>query len=335
MLIKESALKAALEKKISPVYVLIGTESYLLEQAVASIKSTWRKQGDSEEKRLSLNLSADWSTLTEEAHSYSLFFDTVLIEASFEKKTIDALGKATLTAYLGAINPRCLILIRAPLLPSKQLSWLTANPHVTVVQITALTTHGMLAWITQQLKQMGLSFSEDIPGLIQQYTQGNQLACAQVLKKLAMVHAPGESITADDARAHLTDQCEYQLYELTDACLTGNLQKAMHIARLAHDNRTEPTHILWILTQEIRLLIQLNTKRSQGESFNQASRQLNIWPQREKNYETALNRLKANQLYALLNACQHVDEGIKTGTGRPTWQGIEQLILQLSAPMPN
>ncbi len=330
MLIKQAALAGHLEKKLSPIYVLMGLDQFILNESAQAIKHAWRKQAESDEKRIILNQAADWATLLEETHSYSLFFDTVLIDASWDKKTIDAPGKAALKRYLETINPRCLVLIRAPFVPSKQLLWLSSSHHVTVVQITPLTASAMLAWITQQLNKSGLRHTSDIPVLIQQYTEGNQLACAQVLEKLALVHATGESLIPEDVKMHLTDQCDYQLYELAEACLAGHPEKAIHLIRQASENRTEVTLILWLLTQEIRLLIQLANKLKQGEQLNNACSQLKIWPQRIRNYEKTLKRLSLDHLYTLLRMSQKLDEGMKTGQNKRIWQGVEQLILGLS-----
>ena len=331
MLIKQAALAGHLAKKLSPLYVLIGPDQFLLNESAQAIKHAWRKQGESDERRVILNQAADWATLLEETGSSSLFFDTVLIDASWDKKTIDATGKAALKHYLETINPGCLVLIRAPFVASKQLLWLSSIHPVTVVQMTPLTPSAMLAWITQDLKKSGLCHTSDIPALIQQYTEGNQLACAQVLEKLALVHAPGESLTPEDVSPHLTDQCDYPLYELAEACLTGHAEKAIHLTRQASENRTEVTLILWLLTQEIRLLIQLTTKLKQGEKLHNACSQLKIWPQRIRHYETTLKRLPVERLYALLRMSQQLDEGMKTGKNKHIWQGVEQLVIGLSS----
>jgi DNA polymerase-3 subunit delta len=329
MLIKHQALSTHLKRTTSLVYILIGQDTYLLNTSTELIKSHWKTKRDPDFTYLTVNQPADWNTLIEEAYSYSLFSDFSLIQASFDKKNLDSAGKNTLLNYAKKANDRCLIIIQAPLLTSKSLQTLSSIPAITIVQMVSLTGQAMKQWIAEALQNLNLNYSQDILELIQQYTSGNHLACAQVLTKLELVHQPGDTLTREDILVHLTDQCDYQLYELADACLTGSCAEAIHLTRKACDSKTEVTLILWLLTQEIRLLIQLQHQMSQDIPMNQAAAQLKIWPQRTSLYQAALKRLSQHTLLELLKMSQQLDEGFKTGKNKHVWQSVEQIILRL------
>ena len=113
MQIKQQMLAQQIQKKISPLYVLIGQEHYLLEESLHTIKSAIKKSYDYDEKIISIQSTEDWATVLEEANSYSLFSDTVLLNIFYDKKSIDATGKKILTEYLKIINSRCFIIIRS------------------------------------------------------------------------------------------------------------------------------------------------------------------------------------------------------------------------------
>jgi DNA polymerase-3 subunit delta len=168
-----------------------------------------------------------------------------------------------------------------------------------------------------------------VPALIHQYTQGNLLACAQTIEKLALISDKTNVLTAEDVKAQLIYQCEYQLYELADACLTANAEKALHLLRQANNNRTEPTLILWLLTQEVRQLIQLSHALKQQVAFSVACSQQKIWPQRANLYERTLTRLPLARLYELLKNSKQLDEQIKSNQSQQIWNGFEQLALTL------
>lgn len=329
MLIKYQALMPHLKKNMQALYVLVGSDHYLLNDAAFNIKKAWRQRGETDEKILHINATADWRTLQEEANSYSLFAEQVLLDARFDKKTIDAAGKTLLNQYLQNINPRCLIILHASAVPAKQLQWLYNNANVTLVQATPLTGSGLQSWISTQLQRHSIAYEPQIPALIYQYTQNNLLACAQVIEKLALINDKESVLTLEDAKAQLIDQCEYQLYELADACLTANAEKALHLLRQANNNRTEPTLILWLLTQEIRHLIQLSHALKQQVAFSVACAQQKIWPQRASLYETTLARLPLTKLYELLHNSKQLDEQIKTNQSQHVWNGCEQLALAL------
>jgi len=329
MLIKYQALMPHLKKSIQAVYVLVGSDHYLLNDAAFNIKKAWRQRGETDEKILHINAAADWATLQEEANSYSLFAEQVLLDARFDKKTIDTTGKALLNQYLQNINPQCLIILHANAVPVKQLQWLSNNENVTLVQATPLTGSALQGWIVEQLQQRSIVYEPQVPALIHQYTQGNLLACSQVIEKLALIHDKGSLLALEDVKAQLVDQCEYQLYELADACLTANAEKALHLLRQANSNRTEPTLILWLLTQEIRQLIQLSHALKQQIALSVACAQQKIWPQRANLYEKTLGRLPLTRLYTLLHNSKQLDEQIKSNQSQYVWDGFEKLALAL------
>ena len=195
MLIKYQALPSLLQKKSHALYVLIGNDPYLLNDAAIQIKKLFLKRAECEQTILDIQSPADWSLLIAEANSYSLFSEHVLLDARYDKKTIDAAGKTLLIDYLKAVNDRCMIVLRAPLLSAKALQWLVDSPHVVVIQLYPLTALALKQWIGAQLLSRGMNVEPAVPNLIHEYTQGNMLASAQLLDKLALCCSPGEIVS--------------------------------------------------------------------------------------------------------------------------------------------
>ena len=327
MLLKYQALPSQLQKTVQPLYVLIGNENYLLHDAALKIKKAWNARGNSESKTLHITNSADWAVLFEEATSYSLFSENVLLDVYFDKKTIDTTGKEVLTRYLENTNPRCLILLRASLVPAKQLLFLSSRANVTLIQLTPLTEINLRQWIAVQLQERFLGFTKEAPALIQQYTQGNMLATAQLIEKLTLIHDNKHALTLQDIQEQLIDQCDYPLYELNDACLNADTSKAIQLLRQFAAHKEEPTLLLWLLTQELRKLISLTKLLSEGHAFAAACQKLSIWSQRMSLYEKALRRLPKAQLYNLLRLGKDLDEQIKSNQSSRVWQSFEKMAL--------
>ena len=330
MLIKYQALQANLQQNTSvPIYLLTGQEPYLLNDAAYQIKKARRQLGETDEQVLHLNQTSDWAKLIEESNSYSLFAEQVLLDVRYEKKTIDLTGKNALKHYLTNSNPRCLIILRAPNVSAKQLSWLTSHQKAMVVQIYPFTDTSLKNWIATQLNQNKIRYSSNIPNLIHQFTRGNMLACAQAIEVLKLTYSPNEILSEQEVLAQLNDQCNYQLYELSDACLNANVDRALHQLRLCVHNRTEPTLVLWILTQEVRLLLQLTLNMRHSVKFSEACSKLQIWAKRAPLYQKAISRQNLTSLYQLLEQCKHLDELIKSNHSHMIWQNLESLALAL------
>lgn len=376
MLIKYQALASQLKKTMEAVYVLVGQEPYLLNEAKHLIKTTWRERHEahvngfghlsegtnlrkprmafessmdegaclashsggqnhqqnrheSDETILNIHTPDDWEALLQEANSYSLFSENRLLDARFDKKSLDKSAKDALTRYLKTINSRCLIILQMEHVPVKQVQWLSNTPDVMVIHLAPFTSSALHRWIKDQLQERAIRHTEDVPELIHQYTQGNMLASAQAIEQLSLIADPTQALTANDVRMQLIDQSEFQLYELTDACLNANAEKALHILRQISHDRAEPALILWLLAQEIRQLLQLSHLRKQQHSISSACQQLKIWPQRTPLYERTLARSSLNMLHQLLHQCALLDERIKTNQNSHVWDGLERLALSL------
>jgi DNA polymerase-3 subunit delta len=330
MQIKPQALTQHMQKKIMPFYALVGQDNYLVEESLNTIKSTLKKTYDYDEKKIHIQAPEDWNLLIDEANSYSIFSETVLLVVSFENKSIDATGKKILTDYLNCFNSRCYIILRAPNVPAKQLQWLSNHQQALVVVVYPLNAGEMKSWIIKQFAKNSLTVHPEVPELIYQYNQGNMLACAQVIEKIILNHAANSQINSQHVLEHLSDQGEYSLFELTESCLLGQADRAIHIIRHAANNKTEAILALWVLTQEIRLLLQLLYLTKQKLDFRSACNQLKIWPQRVNFYQVALKRLNNQFLQQLLGHCQKIDLEIKSNSNSQIWNILELLALSLS-----
>lgn len=329
MLIKHQALAMQLKKRLAPVYILAGPDAWLLEDAARQIKNASKQFADYDEKKMHLQTADDWQFLLEEANTYALFAENTLLDASYDKKTLDAPAKTALASYLKAINSRCLILIRAPELTGKQLQGYTATEDAVIVLASPLDSGAMRQWIIKKLEDHHLSYDPQVPAMIQQHTEGNMLACAQVIEKIGLTATPGGSLTIDDLLLQLSNQSHYQLFDLTAACLQGDANKAITILRQARDTSLEATLVLWALSNEIRLLLQLRQKIHQKIAFNEACSQLNIWSSRCASYEKMLKRLAKTKLPELLSTCYSIDEQIKSGQKLKIWHNFEFIALTL------
>lgn len=312
----------------SNIYILIGKDQFLLNQTATDLKITWQQKNTAENATtiVHVNTTCDWLIVKDLVYNYSLFSSQQLLDLRYEQKILDQGGKEFFAAYLTNINPNCLLLMRAPRLSLQQLQWLVQRPEIYIISITAYSALAMQQWIRKSLSKHNIIFPAEMPLLIWQYTQGNMQACAQIIEKLSLLGIATLSLKL--VKEQLIDQCSYQLYELCDACLIGNSTKAIQIMRHLQNTNSEPTMILWILSQEIRLLLQLQLLK-QNLPLHAACQQLKIWSSRVNLYKKAINLLLPEHLLTLLKKCSIVDEKIKSTQYPQVWQSLEQIALAL------
>lgn len=309
MLSKLNHLNFPPPKHFLSVYILTGQETFQVDHYASVLISTWHRlhKDDYDTKILNISTAADWTILQEEAASFSLFSSTMIIDARYDKKTLDSAGKQFLEAYLGSPNAQSLLVLRAPNLGLKALQFISSHPAVHIIAASPMNANTSKEWIASQLRLHSIRFDESIPTGIYQYNENNLLACSQVIEKLKLIAEPDEQLTWEEVEEHLHNQCEFPSFELADACLLANQAKALLLLRQASQNKTELSLILWILSQEVRVLIQLKHKM-QHLSFRDAAAQIKIWSTKFALYQNAIKRYEMPFLIQLLAQCEHLDK---------------------------
>lgn len=329
MLIKYQALSQHLQKKSYHLYVISGDDPYLSNDALRQIKAMTVAKIEHDQQQFTIQKNEDWSLFIEQTNTYSLFYSHQLIELCVEKKSIDQAGKTALLTFLSNQDQQTTVILKAPNVPMKQLQWLPNDAAVLLVQIYPFNAREIVGWISQQFKLKNQTHEPKVPELIQHYTQGNMLATAQLLERLDLVVEANTTITEALVKTQLIDQCDYQLFELSDACLTQDTAKSIHLLRQAAFNKTEPTLILWLLTQDIRQLLKIHHCLAQSLSSQAMAATLKIWPQKIKLYEQAVKRHRESQLQDLLLMCATLDHRIKTTQGQAIWIELERLAIKI------
>ena len=333
MWIKQQGFKLPLPPKLGSLFAMNGQEIYLVDQFRSQFKQAWIKQKNSGEpadyQRIDVTQSQDWQQLDAAFGNYSLFSSLTIVDVFFDKKSLDKEAKSILTEYLKRADPACLLLLHLPQLTSTALKFLADSPHAILTSVKTPDKTTVERWIADQLRAHYNTFSTVLPALIYQYTQGNLLACSQVLQKIALTEERTEYLSEGVVLAHLENQCNYTLYELSDSCLAGDAAKALLILRQALENRQELTLVLWIITQEIRLLIQLNESQRSNIPWQAALTQLKIWPSRGGFYQSALKRVNPTILITLLTWCSKLDLMIKTSQSTQIDATLERMVISL------
>lgn len=332
MIIPQHNLEHHLKKSCAPVYIIVGQDPFLFNQTVFTIKQAWqtRTQNDSEDTVLDIQQSQDWADGLQLANTYSLFSTHRLLDLRYSKKTLDAVGKKTLQAYLDQPNNRCLVLIQASELPMKQLQSLSQHTHIACIQVLPYSPPVFKKFIAQRLQILQIPHTQDVPEMIYQYHQANLLACHQFLELLASMHDLSQTLTVSILLTYLRDQSEFSVYELGDACLQGQSIQALHIIRKIRQAQGEAILVLWVLGQELRKLVSIHYLLP-TQSMPNIAQQLKIWSQKIPLYHKATQRLSMERACTLLKRCQTLDEQLKSNRSGLIWQELESLVLALSA----
>ena len=104
----------------------------------------------------------------------------------------------------------------------------------------------------------GLTFDRDAAALLAERVEGNLLAAHQEIEKLALLHAGGR-IGADEVQSAVANSARYDVYQLGEAALEGDVPRSIRILDGLRAEGAEPPLVLWAICRELRALADART----------------------------------------------------------------------------
>jgi len=323
-----------LAKTLAPIYLVSSDETLLVQETIDRIRAAARKAGYSERISVTPDPGADWGKLLyTESHNLSLFSTKRIVELQLA----GVKGSATSSKMLQEIatNPPAdtLILISMGKLDSKteQTVWYKTVDKIGVaIPIWPITLEQLPAWIMQRAKGMQLNIALDAAKLLAELVEGNLLAAAQELDKLALLQNEGVITSALIEKA-VSDNAHFDIFGLVDCALSGNSKRSLRILQNLQAEDAEPILILWALTREIRTLAAIARQTQQGTTLASLFAKYRIWEKRQNNVRRFLQHHNTKSCWQMLSAAAQIDRQIKGMSPGDPWLAIQQLVLNMTS----
>ena len=324
-------LQASLAKQLAPVYIVYGEETLLAEEACSSIRDTARAHGFDERELMVVERGFDWDRLNQAGESLSLFSQKRLLELRIPSSKPGDQGSKAMIQYCETVPDDTVLLVWCGKLDRAQLNskWFKALESTGVsVGVQTVSIQQMPQWITQRLKKQGLEPGPGVAELLAYRYEGNLLAAAQEVEKLALLF--DGSVTVEQIQGGLGDDARFDVFGFVDTCLAGNGPAAVRALQGLRAEGTAPSLVLWAMTREIRLLEQCATGISAGEGESQVFSRYRIWQKKQPLFRAALKRGRPARWRALLQAAARADRVIKGRAPGTDWQALQALGLGLA-----
>ena len=252
MKLSADSLANHLRERLLPVYLVSGDEPLLAGEAADAVRAAARAAGCSEREVHVVERAADWEEVRGSARNLSLFGARRLFEIRMSARPGTA-GNAALVALLAANAPDTLFLILTPRLDREAQSadWVRAvEAHGAWVPIWPVDAARLVGWLRGRARQLGLTASDEALELLAERTEGNLLAAHQELGKLVLL-AGGARVTPETVLASVADSARFDVFQLSEAVLTGAAARALRVLGGLRAEGTEPTLVLWALTKAL------------------------------------------------------------------------------------
>ena len=315
--------------QIKPAYLVFGDEPLQVMESVDAIRQALRDNGANERLVIEIERGFDWDELAQTLSGMSLFAEKRIIELKLGDRKPDKKGTEHLATFLASGATEDTLVLSANKLDRNQqrAKWFKViEKHGVVVQARQLSGSALESWIMRRAKSKSINIERYVADLIATRAEGNMLAAAQELEKLALAHI-GVEIDSESAVKSITDSSRYDVFKLVDNILSGRRKHVIRMLRGLREEGTEPIIINWALNKELRSLCGMRIDVDKGRSAAEVATDAGIWRSRLSVIENALNKHSARTLRRLFLRTVRIDRMIKGSLDGNPWDEMELLCL--------
>ncbi len=334
MHLRPEELLNQLKKQLLPVYVVSGDEPLLVQEACDLIRQHARQQGCTEREVIDASpKNFDWQEILASATSMSLFSERKLVEVRLPSGKPGAAGSKALCTYVDIAGPDDVLLLIAGKIDKQSMSskWVkTLDKKGAVMQLWPIGARDLPRWLQQRVANAGMSIDRDALQLLSDRVEGNLLAAVQEVEKLKLL-SDNSNISAKDVTEAVSDNARYNLFEMVDSALRGDVASSLRMLHGLRGEGTESAVVLWAITRETHTLQQVQGARKKGQSMQQALRDQRVWNNRMQLVQGACERHNPAALANIVDLAAKADGSIKGFADGKPWDNLESLILALSS----
>lgn len=330
----EAHLNKAKSTGLAPIYVVGGEETLVVEECADALRKTARELGYEDREVMHVETGFKWDSLLASGASMSLFSTKRIIEVRLPTgKPGDAGGKA-LTAYSQNLPEDTMLFVIAGKMEgsTRNSKWYKALDKAgATVTCWPVERRQLPQWITQRMRNHGLTCDRDVIDMMCDRVEGNLLAAAQEIDSLAMLHGASH-LNLAMVEESVADNARFDVFGLLDNMLAGHSARALRMLDGLQAEGAQPVPILTLASREIRSVYEKSLLVAQGQPISMAID--GVWAKRKPAMEAALRRHGANYWARLLARCAKIDRVLKGAEQGLAWNEIRGLILAATYQRP-
>lgn len=314
-------------KTLAPLYVIHGAEPLAALEAADLLRDRARAAGYTEREVFTAEAGFDWSRLKSAGSELSLFASQRLLEIRIPTGKPGREGSAALEQFAARLPEDTVTLVTLPEMDwqGKQTKWFVALEAAAVtVEAMPVERARLPQWLNGRLARQQQSAGADALEFLADRVEGNLLAAQQELRKLALLCPPGE-ISLELLEDSVANVSRFNPFQLVSAVHDGeDREKAARIRRMLDGLKAEgeaPPLILWVLTNELRLLARVRGVTRSGRPPH---------PGKLRELERLARRHSAESLRALLLQAAEIDRMIKGLNAHDPWDALAELATGLA-----
>lgn len=318
---------------LAPVYLIAGPETLRVLEAADAVRARARADGISEREVFDADgRDFDWDQLDATFNAPSLFSARRLVELRLPTGKPGKEGGEVISQFCANPAPDVILLITCnEWSKAHQGKWAEAVNRVGVLSVAwAIKPHELPDWIERRLRQQGLRADPAAVQRLAERVEGNLLAAAQEIDKLALL-ASGQTLDVDTMESLVADAARYDVFRLLEATFSG---QPAAVLRMLAGLRGEGEAVAALMPMVIREMLStaaLARVQARGGNLAAEMKSRGIWESRQAPFKRALQRHpEAKRWERFVAEAGLVDRMAKGRADGDAWLGLERLLVAVA-----
>lgn len=338
MQLQLDTLDAHLSQSLSMLYVIVGDELLLMSEAIDKIRHAARLQEFNERQVFSIGYNFKWNDLFIANQSQSLFSVKKLIELRIFTHTLSTNTCQMLQNYVINLYPNVLTIISLPKLDTKTQKHTliyTLKNIGTYIDVVSIKRTQLPTWIKIRLEKQQQNADQQSLEFMADQVEGNLLAAHQEIQKLRLLYPLSTNLTIKHMRHAVLNTAYYDIFSINIAILSSEITRIIKLINNFHNHQYDLPKILWVVTEEIRILLKVKAYISKGKELTTLFKQYRIWGLHETLIKSVIYRINITLLQTALKQAAQIDKIIKGIVVKTTinnaWDSLIQLCIKLAS----
>jgi DNA polymerase III subunit delta len=315
--LRQRQLRGHLAGSQASLYCVTGDEPFQRVEAVDLIRARLRALGFAARQTFTVQPGFDWSLFDGACRNRSLFSERSLIELRVPTASPGSQGAQSLAGFRAGEDIALIVELPRVKRESQSSAWFRRlETEGVLIEVWPLSEPELKAWIDERLRMRGVKLDAGAAELLAQRVEGNLLAAAQEIEKLAVLNEG--NVDAEKLANVLADSARYRLDQLVEAAFAGRLDRAVRVLNGLRSEAVEPTLVLWVLWKAVCNLAMPGGSGPRSSGY------------RRVQGPAAQRRESPGRIRELIEQCARIDRLNKGLAAGRAWDELLELVASLS-----
>lgn len=310
--------------KLAPVYLLVGEESYFVDETIKRLKKVLSNGEEAEVMSFDL-AEQPVDFVMDEADTFPFFSEKKLVlakNASFLKATEKGKEKIEhdlkrLENWLANPTDTAVTVFVAPyekLDERKKIVKLMKEKSI-VLHAETPQNQDLNVWVLNEVDHHGKAITEEATNKLIEMVGANMLQLQMEIEKMVLYLGEEMEISVELVEDLVAKTLEHDAFKMLNAYLANDASEALKIYHDLLRQKEEPIKLLGLLASNIRTMSNVFYLQKKGYHQQQIAKQLKIHPYRVQMIAGQRNRPSEQRLLQALYSLANVDLQLKTTGG--------------------